>query len=112
MFLAIPHADGSRRFLPICLICLAAAALLYGSYEHARHQADALIAKIPEEWQPYSSGLCCLRSRTGRWGLSWDFSYEPKDYFVVVPTTLNVTLTGRVTASNPTDILPLLKALP
>ena len=106
------HALADRRLPSICVLCLAAAALLYASYEHARHQADALIAKIPEQWHPCSSGLCCLRSRTGRWGLSWDFSYEPKDYFVVVPTTLNVTLTGRVTASNPTDILPLLKALP
>ena len=109
---ATSHVLADRRLLFICVLCLAAAALLYASYEHARRQADALIAKIPERWSSYSSSFCCLRSRTGRWGLSWDFSYEPKDYSVVVPTTLNVTLTGRVTASNPADILPRLKALP
>ncbi len=88
------------------------AAFFYASYLNARHQADTLIAKIPERWGPYSSSFCLVRSITGRSGPSWDFSYESKEYFTTGPTTLNVKLTGEVTASNPSDILPRLKALP
>lgn len=87
-------------------------ALLYASYLQARRQADTLIAKIPERWEPYSCSFRPIRSITGRFGPSWDFAYEPKDYLPSGPITLNVSLTGEVMASNPSNILPRIKALP
>lgn len=105
-----------RRVTRLLLFCVGCAivglTLLAVSFVRARTTADALIAKIPERWEPYSSRFCPIFSVTGRWGPSWDFSYEPRDYLPVGPTTLNVTLSGEVVASNPNDILPRLKALP
>jgi hypothetical protein len=109
------HAFCRRRILYGCLLCCiflaAVASLLRASYVRARHRADALMARAPDRWTPYSSRLCLLRSLTGRRGLSWDFSYDSQDYFVVIPITLNVTLSGEVAASNPPDVLPKLAAL-
>ena len=100
-------------FLTILRIALfASAVLLLASYLCARRTANALIAKIPEQWHPYGQRFEPLRSISGRPGPCWQFSFIPSDQLIDGPLTLEVSLIGRAFASNPPETLAKLQALP
>ncbi|HEY3900103.1 MAG TPA: hypothetical protein VGM54_15955 [Chthoniobacter sp.] len=87
------------------------AAMVFASYACAHHQATALIARIPERFEPARSHFQLLRGLTGQRGPSWVFEFDSQDYFTDIPLSVEVSLTGEVRGTNPSDTLAKIRAL-
>jgi hypothetical protein len=101
-----------KRLLLTFASLLAIALLVIASYRVAASRSDALLAKDAEPWERVESRFVLVRSATGGWGPSWDFSYDcPKNYFGVGYVTIRFSLLGQATASNPQAALAVLQSL-